>query len=152
MPLRRMDRERTRIPMPDTMALLKIGLAGESQLTVAEQHTAPHVGSGHVHVLATPVMVNMMEAAALQAVDGLLPDGYQTVGTRLDIGHFAATPVGMRVTARAEVTGIEGPRDQVSPVRRRRKRTDRQRNARAHRDQRRPLRSADTGQARQQSG
>ena len=108
MPLRRMDRERTRIPMPDTMALLKIGLAGESHLTVAEQHTAPHVGSGHVHVLATPVMVNMMEAAALQAVDGLLPEGYQTVGTRLDIGHFAATPVGMRVTARAEVTGIEG--------------------------------------------
>jgi predicted thioesterase len=89
------------------MALLKIGLAGEAHLTVAEQHTAPHVGSGHVHVLATPVMVNMMEAAALQAVDGLLPDGYQTVGTRLDIGHLR-DPVGMRVTARAEVTGIEG--------------------------------------------
>lgn len=94
--------------MPNVMALMKVGLSGQAELTVAPQHTAPHVGSGHVHVLATPVMVNMMEAAALQAVDGLLPDGYQTVGTRLDIGHFAATPVGMRVTARAEVTGIEG--------------------------------------------
>ena len=94
--------------MADVMALLKVGLAAESELTVGEQHTAPHVGSGHVHVLATPVMVNMMEAAALRAVDGLLPDGYQTVGTRLDIGHFAATPVGMKVLARAEVIGIEG--------------------------------------------
>jgi fluoroacetyl-CoA thioesterase len=94
--------------MPDIMAQLKVGLAGEAQLMVAEQHTAPHVGSGHVHVLATPVMVNVMEAAALRAVDGLLPEGYQTVGTRLDIGHFAATPVGMGITARAEVIGIEG--------------------------------------------
>jgi len=94
--------------MPDVMAGLKTGLAAETELVVAEHHTAPHVGSGHVHVLATPVMVNMMEAAALRAVDGLLPDGYQTVGTRLDIGHFAATPVGMKVKARAEVIEIRG--------------------------------------------
>src|SRR4249920_4187660 len=94
--------------MPDVTARLQIGFTGRAEVIVGEQHTAPHVGSGHVHVLATPVMVNMMEAAALQAVDGLLPDGYQTVGTRLDIGHFAATPVGMRVTARAEVTAIAG--------------------------------------------
>ncbi len=94
--------------MPDVMAGLKTGLAAETELVVAEHHTAPHVGSGHVHVLATPVMVNMMEAAALRAVDGLLPDGYQTVGTRLDIGHFAATPVGMKVKARAEVIEISG--------------------------------------------
>ena len=94
--------------MPDVMARLKVGLSAQSELLVADQHTAPHVGSGHVHVLATPIMVNVMEAAALKAVDGLLPDGFQTVGTRLDIGHFAATPVGMRVTARAEVTSITG--------------------------------------------
>ena len=94
--------------MADVMARLTTGLAAESDLVVADQHTAPHVGSGHVHVLATPIMVNVMEAAALKAVDGLLPEGFQTVGTRLDIGHFAATPVGMRVTARAEVTAIAG--------------------------------------------
>ena len=84
------------------------GLKGSVEIVVGEEHTAPHVGSGRVHVRATPVMVNLMEAAALQAVDGLLPDGYQTVGTRLDIGHFAATPVGMRVAASAEVTRIDG--------------------------------------------
>ena len=63
--------------------------------------------SGRVHVLATPVMVNLMEAAALQAVEGLLPAGHQTVGTHLDITHTAATPVGMRVRAYAEVTKVE---------------------------------------------
>jgi fluoroacetyl-CoA thioesterase len=94
--------------MPNVTERLRVGLTGRTEVTVREEHTAPHVGSGHVHVLATPVMVNLMEAAALQAVDGLLPSGYQTVGTRLDIGHFAATPVGMRVVARAEVVGIEG--------------------------------------------
>ncbi len=87
---------------------LRIGLRGRVELVVGEQHTAPHVGSGHVHVLATPVMVNLMEAAALQAVEGLLPEGVQTVGTRLDIRHFAATPVGLRVIARAEIVAIEG--------------------------------------------
>ena len=94
--------------MPNVTERLHTGLAGRAEVVVAEQHTAPHVGSGHVHVLATPVMVNLMEAAALQAVDGLLPEGFQTVGTKLDIRHFAATPVGLTASARAEVVAIEG--------------------------------------------
>ena len=94
--------------MANVTERLHTGLAGRAEIVVAEQHTAPHVGSGHVHVLATPVMVNLMEAAALQAVDGLLPQGFQTVGTRLDIRHFAATPVGLRASARAEVVAIVG--------------------------------------------
>jgi fluoroacetyl-CoA thioesterase len=87
--------------------MLKPGLKGTAEIVVGEQHTAPHVGSGRVHVLATPVMVNLMEAAALQAVEGLLPAGHQTVGTHLDITHVAATPVGMRVRAYAELTKVE---------------------------------------------
>lgn len=95
--------------MPKNAAAeLRVGLKGSAEITVAEQHTAPHIGSGHVKVLATPVMVNLMEAAALKAVHGLLPEGYQTVGTRIDVRHFAATPVGMRVTASAEVTRVDG--------------------------------------------
>ena len=86
---------------------IRPGLKGMAEITVGEVHTAPHVGSGRVHVLATPVMVNLMEAAALQAVEGLLPAGRQTVGTHLDITHTAATPVGMRVRAYAEVTKVE---------------------------------------------
>ena len=87
--------------------ILHAGLKGSVEIIVGEEHTAPHVGSGRVHVLATPVMVNLMEAAALQAVEGLLPAGHQTVGTHLDITHIAATPVGMRVSAYAEVTSVE---------------------------------------------
>jgi fluoroacetyl-CoA thioesterase len=83
-------------------------LRGFAEMTVAEHHTAPHIGSGHVKVLATPVMVTLMETAALKAVEGLLPEGCQTVGTRIDVRHFAATPVGMRVMARAEVIKFDG--------------------------------------------
>ena len=87
---------------------LKPGLKGSSTLTVAEEHTAPRVGSGRVHVLATPVMINVIEAAALAAIEHLLPEGYQSLGTRLDIRHFAATPVGMRVRAEVEVLKVDG--------------------------------------------
>lgn len=87
---------------------LKPGLKGSAAITVAARHTAPHVGSGRVKVLATPVMVNLMEAAALSAVEGLLPQGHQTVGTHLDVHHHKATPVGMRVVACAELTKVEG--------------------------------------------
>lgn len=90
--------------------VLHPGLTGSSEILVGTRDTAPHVGSGKVKVLATPVMVSLMEEAALNAVEGLLPTGHQTVGTRLDISHTAATPVGMRVTARAELTKVEGRR------------------------------------------
>jgi fluoroacetyl-CoA thioesterase len=86
---------------------LKVGLKGASELVVGEEHTAPRVGSGRVHVLATPVMINVIEAAALAAIEHLLPAGYQSLGTRLDVRHFAATPVGMRVRAEVEVIGVE---------------------------------------------
>ena len=86
---------------------IKPGLQGVIEIVVAAQHTAPHIGSGRVPVLATPVMVNLMEAAALQAVEGLLPPGHQSVGIHLDITHVAATPVGMRVRAYAELTRVE---------------------------------------------
>jgi fluoroacetyl-CoA thioesterase len=66
------------------------------------------VGSGRVRVLATPVMINLFEAAALDAVERMLPPGHQSLGTILNVRHIAATPVGMRVTAVAEVTGVEG--------------------------------------------
>ena len=87
---------------------LKPGIAGKADLIVAEEHTAPRVGSGRVHVLATPVMINLIEAAALAAIEHLLPEGYQSLGTLLDVRHIAATPVGLRVIASAEVIAVEG--------------------------------------------
>jgi len=87
---------------------LKPGLKGSAELLVGEEHTAPRVGSGRVRVLATPVMINVIEAAALAAIEHLLPPGYQSLGTRLDVRHFAATPVGMLVRAEVEVAKVEG--------------------------------------------
>ncbi len=84
------------------------GLAGRAELVVGEEHTAPRVGSGLVHVLATPVMINLFEAAALDAVDQHLPAGYQSLGTVLNVRHIAATPVGMKVRATAEILRVEG--------------------------------------------
>lgn len=87
---------------------LKPGLTGTSGIVVSARDTAPHVGSGKIGVLATPIMVNLMEAAALQAVERFMPQGFQTVGTHLDVKHFAATPIGLRVSAHAELVKVEG--------------------------------------------
>jgi predicted thioesterase len=92
----------------DLASIIQPGLKGESGLLVSEEHTAPRVGSGKVHVLATPVMINLFEAAALEAVERLLEPGYQSLGTVLNVRHIAATPVGMRVTASATVQRVEG--------------------------------------------
>ena len=100
------------------------GLTGTAALIVAPDHTAPFVGSGRIAVLATPVMINLIEAAALQAVEHLLPAGHQSLGIHLDVSHTAATPVGLRVSATAEVTAVEGrtirfrveARDECEPI------------------------------------
>ena len=84
------------------------GLSGTAHLVVGEQHTAPRIGSGRIRVLATPVMINLIEAAALAAIEQSLPENHQSLGTHLDVTHIAATPVGMRVHATAEVLRVEG--------------------------------------------
>jgi predicted thioesterase len=106
------------------LSAIRPGLTGTASMVVAAEHTAPRVGSGRIAVLATPVMINLIEAAALAAVEQLLPAGHQSLGIRLDVRHFAATPVGLTVTATAEVTGVEGrsiafrveARDEVEPI------------------------------------
>jgi fluoroacetyl-CoA thioesterase len=87
---------------------MKPGLKGHAQILVGVEHTAPSIGSGKVPVLATPVMINVIEAAALAAVEHLLPVGHQSLGIHLDVRHFAATPIGMHVHASAELIAVEG--------------------------------------------
>ncbi len=90
------------------LSKLTPGLKGNAQILVGVEQTAPSIGSGKVPVLATPVMINVIEAAALAAVEHLLPAGHQSLGIHLDVRHFAATPIGMHVTATAELTAVEG--------------------------------------------
>ncbi len=90
------------------MDQLHPGLTGSADMIVGTNDTAPRVGSGVIPVLATPMMINLMEEAALATVEHLLPRGKQSLGTHLDVSHVAATPTGMKVTARAELKKIEG--------------------------------------------
>jgi fluoroacetyl-CoA thioesterase len=90
------------------MQKIASGLTGTVEIVVGEEHTAPSIGSGKVRVLATPVMINLIEAASLKAIEHLLDPGYQSLGTHLDVHHVAATPVGMKARATAVVTNADG--------------------------------------------
>lgn len=87
---------------------IEIGMKGRAETLVTPENTAQAAGSGLVPVFATPWMAALMENAAVQAVQGGLSPEEGTVGTRLDVTHDAATPVGMKVWAEAEVTAVEG--------------------------------------------
>ncbi|MFW5691134.1 MAG: thioesterase family protein [Chloroflexota bacterium] len=83
------------------------GLKGQQQTTVTEDTTARHLGSGGIDVFATPAMIALMEGAAVDAIDKLLPDGQASVGIELNVKHLAATPLGKSVRAEAEVTEVD---------------------------------------------
>jgi fluoroacetyl-CoA thioesterase len=89
---------------------LEPGLVGTATLTVIDNHTAARLGSGRAPVLATPMMIALMEAAAVECVEGALPEGQESLGTSVEIEHIAATPVGMIVSARAELRHVDGRR------------------------------------------
>ncbi|MDH5372728.1 MAG: thioesterase [Acidimicrobiia bacterium] len=90
------------------MSRLAVGLSGSHRAVVAEQDTAIALGSGSVPVLATPRLVAWLEAAAVAALDGALPAGSTTVGTRIDLEHTAPTAVGVAVDAIASVVSVDG--------------------------------------------
>ena len=87
---------------------ITVGMKGCAQNVVTPENTADAVGSGLVPVFATPFMVALMENAAVNAVQSALDEGQGTVGTRLDLSHDAATPIGMKVWAEAEVIAVDG--------------------------------------------
>ncbi|WP_303814561.1 thioesterase family protein [Selenomonas ruminantium] len=87
---------------------VKIGLKNSVSEMVTEEKTAKAMGSGSLPVYATPAMTCLMEKAATEAVEKLMPEGWTTVGISLHAAHTAATPVGLTVRAEAEVTAVEG--------------------------------------------
>ena len=88
--------------------IVKPGLTREDTFQVDEQHSAIHVGSGSLHVLATPWMIAFMERTARKLLGEVLPESYSSVGVKVDIRHLAPSPVGSRVRTRAQVTNVEG--------------------------------------------
>ena len=89
---------------------LLVGMRGETSLVVADEHTAAHFGAGGVQVFGTPMMIGLMESAAWSLVQPQLAEGETTVGTLVSVRHIAATKIGQRVTATAELVEIDGRR------------------------------------------
>ncbi len=92
------------------MAELSPGLAGRASWLADDRHSAEAWGSGAVPVLSTPSLVGLMEAAAMQALSGRLETGDTTVGTRVEVSHVAATPLGDVVRAEATLESVDGRR------------------------------------------
>ncbi|MSQ27381.1 MAG: thioesterase [Dehalococcoidia bacterium] len=86
------------------------GLKGEYRVRVTEAHTAHHTGHTGVYVYSTPQLVLAMEMACTAALAGHLPEGWNHVGTKNDMTHLAATPVGFDVVAKAELAEVDGRR------------------------------------------
>lgn len=89
---------------------LKTGMTGEARTMVTEENTALKFGSGTIKVFATPAMIGLMEKASINCVDSSLPEGFASVGTKVEIKHLAATPIGMEVSAGAELLEADGPK------------------------------------------
>jgi predicted thioesterase len=87
---------------------IKVGTKGTFKVSVDESNTAKTMQSGSLDVFATPAMVAIMEKASTLALEPYLEEGSTTVGTALDISHVSATPVGMDVSATAEVVSVNG--------------------------------------------
>lgn len=90
------------------MKEITIGYTAKAETIASDDKLAVSVGSGSLRVFATPMMAALMEAAACSAAAPFLEDGETTVGTQLHIDHTAATPEGMKVTAEAVITAVNG--------------------------------------------
>lgn len=87
-----------------------VGMKVRVEDVVTQDHTAIRAGSGTLPVFATPLMCALMEKAAWMAIAPALKEGDSSVGTKLNISHLSATPVGLKVWAESEVTAVDGKR------------------------------------------
>ncbi len=92
------------------MINIPIGTSHESTVLVTDENAVSFLGVEGARVLGTPYMIAHLEMTARDSVKPFLDEGYDTVGARVDVRHLAATPIGMSVTFRSEVTGVEDRR------------------------------------------
>ncbi len=86
------------------------GAVAEVEVVVTPEQTADAMGNRGVLVFATPFLIGLLEDAAGAVIQPRLPAGAATVGTMVEMKHLAATPVGMKVRARAELLETDGKR------------------------------------------
>ena len=89
---------------------MELGIKGHAEVLVDETNMASRLGSGVVDVFATPCLIALMEEASQTSVAPYLDEGMTTVGTKINVSHDAATPVGMKVRAESELIEIDGRR------------------------------------------
>ncbi|MGR8919045.1 MAG: thioesterase family protein [Gammaproteobacteria bacterium] len=94
--------------MSEVPASIAPGLTATVEITVTPELTVNHVYPALPPVFATPQMIMQMEIAAAEAIAPALPEGWHSVGTRVEVSHLAATPVGAKVTATATVVELRG--------------------------------------------
>ena len=87
--------------------MIELGIKGSQETTVTATNIATNVGSGKVKVFATPMMISLIEKAAVLSIEPYLEPGQSSVGTHINVSHCSATPIGMTVWAETEVTEID---------------------------------------------
>lgn len=92
------------------MTGFEIGLKGEKEMVVEPEDLASFGGNEGAEVLSTPRLIHLLEEAARNAIAGVLPEGKMTVGTLINMKHFAATPLGNKVRAEALLREVDGRR------------------------------------------
>lgn len=90
------------------MKQIEVGTKGRYELMVNRMVSAAAVKDGLMEVFGTPFLVMIMENASIEALNPFLAEGEGSVGTRIDVMHRAATPMGIKVWAEAEIIGVDG--------------------------------------------
>ncbi len=87
--------------------MIELGIKGHQEDVVTADKLAQNVGSGKVKVLATVMMIALMEKTALLSVEPFLEEGQGTVGTRVDVSHCSSTPLGMKFSVDSELVEVD---------------------------------------------
>ena len=88
--------------------MLEVGIKGQRETIVAKENTATGIGSGSLEVFSTPIMILLMEESCFMSVADKLDEGFTTVGISVNVKHLSATPLGMKIVVKSELTKVDG--------------------------------------------
>ena len=88
--------------------MLEVGIKGQRETIVTKENTAAGIGSGSLEVFSTPIMILLMEESCFMSVADKLDEGFTTVGISVNVKHLSATPLGMKIVVKSELTKVDG--------------------------------------------